>query len=97
MHKTIQIDPDLLLSPHWKMSKQSDVPNFIQMGVFIQLVPTQRHSEYANIHHCPKSGNVLKSYTQHQTQITWKFGFKLEAQRMQTEASNLEFLTFFFL
>lgn len=54
--KMIQIDHASLLSQHWKMCKQFDVPNSIQTDVSTRLAQIPKHSGYVNIHHFPRSG-----------------------------------------
>lgn len=40
------------------MCKPFAVPNSIQTVVSIQWAPIQKHSEYANIHRCRRSGKI---------------------------------------
>lgn len=54
--KMIRIGHVSWLSQHWKMCKQFDVPNSIQMDVSIQLAQIPKHSGYVNIHRSLKSG-----------------------------------------
>jgi hypothetical protein len=50
----MRIDRDLWQCRLWKMYKPLDVPNFIQMEMFMRLEATRRHLESVNILHCLK-------------------------------------------
>lgn len=65
----ISIDQDLLLLLRWKMFKQLDVLNSIQMDRFMRLEVTQKHSESASIHNCLKLGKQSECHEQNDVHI----------------------------
>lgn len=83
--------------PHWKMCKLYDVPSSIRMDAFIRLVRIRKHSAFANIRHCPRSGKrtqklivtLTKKQTQKNHDISRKMSHGLKKRRTKNEPKEI--------